>query len=87
MALTIKNPETVSLARELAQRIGMNQTATITFALRQALATIDPAADEGNRAARVDALLHQIWANTSTEATRRARQTMADLYDDRGLPA
>ena len=85
MALTLKNPETVELARELAARLGTNQTAAITWALRRGLAAVQSPIDA--RGQRVERLLTQIWAKGSEQKNSVIGQRMADLYDDRGLPA
>gem|GEM_PF-2676580 len=84
MALTIKNPETVSLAREYALSTGMTQTGAITVALRQALDAADTSL--GRRTERVEAILQRIWAGNTPEKAARIRQNLDDLYDERGLP-
>ena len=85
MALTLKNPETIRLARNLASQTGMTQTAAITTALRQALSASEDQAS--HRAGRVDAMLRQIWATNSPEESRRVHRNMDSLYNESGLPA
>jgi len=85
MALTIKNPETISLAKDLAHRTGMTQTGAVTMALRQVLAETQEQA--GIQADRVKAILEHIWANQSPEEANRIKQNSDKLYDERGLPA
>lgn len=82
MALTIKNPETIGLARALARRSGTTQTGAITMALRQALDAIDT----DGRAARVEAILSHVW-NLGADVAETVRRNTAELYDERGLPA
>jgi antitoxin VapB len=83
MALTIKNPETISLARRLAQQTGTTQTGAITTALQQALMVTSPDA----KRTRVDAILHDIWSRQTPADYSRIEQNLAGLYDERGLPS
>ena len=85
MALTLKNTETVELARELAARVGTNQTAAITWALRQGLAVLETSDDP--RPQQVNRLLTQIWEKNSSVKSAVIDRRMADLYDGLGLPA
>jgi len=83
MALTIKNPETISLARQLADELDMTQTGAITYALRRAIDTTE--ARQKAKAERVDRILHEIWATNTPEKIAAIKQRMDDLYDDQGL--
>ena len=83
MALTIKNPQTISLARDFAGRLGTTQTAAITVALQQALDT----GSVDDRAARVDEILHHVWSSASDGDSERVRRNLTELYDEKGLPA
>ena len=85
MALTIKNPETIDLAQDLARRLNTTQTGAITLALRQALSHEQSA--RAANAARADEILQQIWHTTSPRDAERIRRNLNDLYDERGLPA
>jgi len=83
MALTIKNPETISLARQLADELDMTQTGAITYALRRAIDTTE--ARQAAKAERVDRLLHEIWSSAPPGEAARIQRNMDDLYDDEGL--
>ena len=86
MALTIKNPETIALTRELARKTGQTQTGAITEAVRAALEReSQPSYEE--REARVNAVMQEIWATMTPERKREIHQNMDDLYDEWGLPA
>jgi antitoxin VapB len=85
MALTIKNVETVRLARALAQQTGLTQTGAITFALRRALAESDNA--EAARRRHIEQTLHRIWGESTAAEGERIQSTMDNLYDELGLPA
>ena len=86
MALTIKNPETIALTRELAQKTGRTQTAAITEAVRTALVEASKPT-YAEREARVNAIMEKIWATMTPERKREIDQNMDDLYDEWGLPA
>ena len=49
MGLNIKNPETVQLVRELAERTGRGQTEAVTVAVREALRRLKPDAEAERR--------------------------------------
>ncbi|MCL2803692.1 MAG: type II toxin-antitoxin system VapB family antitoxin [Micrococcales bacterium] len=85
MALTIKNPETIALARALASQTDMTQTGAITLALRQALEAAETA--DSDRAARVEAILQSIWATRSPGEAGRVERNARALFDQNGLPA
>jgi len=84
VALTIKNPETVELARTLARQTGTTQTGAITAALRQALDSTPTRTSQ--RAAQVQEILHQVWARQSSAEAKRIKQNTDNLYNQRGLP-
>jgi antitoxin VapB len=81
MALSIKNPETERLSRELAALTGESVTVAVTVALRARLESLS--AGEGapsERAVRILALGRQI-------ASALDGATVEALYDEAGLPA
>ncbi|MDR1186103.1 MAG: type II toxin-antitoxin system VapB family antitoxin [Bifidobacteriaceae bacterium] len=89
MSLNLKNPETIALVRELADRTGTSQTAAITDAVRRRLddlASADPdSADE--RSARVDQILNEIWNSENwPQWAAQIKANTDDLYDETGLP-
>jgi len=86
MALTIKNPETIALTRELAQKTGRTQTAAITEAVRTALVEASKPT-YAEREARVNAVLQDIWASAPPGEAERIQKNMDELYDEWGLPA
>ena len=86
MALTIKNPETIALTRELAQKTGRTQTAAITEAVRTALVEASKPTYE-EREARVNAVMQDIWASAPPGEADRVKRNMDELYDEWGLPA
>ncbi len=91
MSLNIKNDHVHSLAREAARRTGRTQTSVIETALEQFVAALDVAdgtaeRELGRRRDRTARILAEV-DGLLTDADREAiRQTMDDLYDDRGLP-
>jgi len=85
MALTIKNPETIALTRELARRTGQTQTAALTEAVRQALSVATQESMEAKER-RVNAILQKLWSNQPAGEADRIRQNMEALYDEQGLP-
>jgi hypothetical protein len=85
MALTIKNPETVRLAKALAHQAGMTQTGAITYSLRRCLAELD--SPESARRARVERILESVWRGSSAREAARVATNLDGLYNDQGLPA
>jgi len=83
MALTIKNPETISLARQLADELEMTQTGAITYALRHVIDTSE--AKQKAKSERVDRLLRDIWASAPADEAKRVQANMDTLYDEQGL--
>jgi len=84
MTLNIKNPETVRLARALAERTGTSVTGAITDAVRAQLDRIGSGADE-------DALVARLLAIGRDCADRLDPETRTVdhgdlLYGDDGLP-
>jgi antitoxin VapB len=86
MSLSIKNAETVRLARELAARTGESVTRALTIAVEERLERLAEAGGPG-RAERLERVRF-----ISQDAARRwvEPQRSADhgdlLYDERGLP-
>jgi hypothetical protein len=85
MALTIKNSQTIELAKRLAARTGMTQTGAITHALTRSLAETSASGPAGRRA-KVDRVLQGIWLSAPPDESERIQRAMDGLYDDRGLP-
>lgn len=85
MALSIKNAETESLARQLAAARGQTITEAITTALRASLAAPEPSDDRAGakfeRLRRISADAGPRWP-----ADQRDVDHGDLLYDDRGLP-
>jgi len=83
MALTIKNLETISLARQLAGELEMTQTGAITYALQQTIGA--SGSRRKARAERVDELLCEIWDSAPPDEVQRIQANMDGLYDELGL--
>lgn len=85
MSLNIKNERVHDLARRAARLTGKSQTAAIEEALVRFLDArgTDP---ETARQQRIDVLWTEIALETSDADREATRETMADLYDDAGLP-
>lgn len=89
MSLNIKNPRTVALVRELAERTGTSQTSAIENAVSAQLEGLE--AHEGHRdaearLARARAVLDDVDARLSDADRAAMRAAEHDLYDDAGLP-
>ncbi|MDR1633876.1 MAG: type II toxin-antitoxin system VapB family antitoxin [Bifidobacteriaceae bacterium] len=90
MSLNLKNPETIALVRELAQKTGVGQTAAVTDAVRRRLDSLG--AEEGRRAEgrreRSNAVLRELRAAKDRSAEwARIQANTAELYDEEtGLP-
>lgn len=82
MALSIKNPETERLARELARRTGESITEAITAALRERLSREHAGRRRPDLAQRLTAITDRVAA-LPTFDTRSADEILG--YDDRGL--
>ena len=93
MALTIKNDETETLCRELAQLSGETITTAITVAARERLERLRLVGSEHVRAERILALGRGIAPamrgapGSSAAIGSSATLEIADLYDENGLPA
>lgn len=87
MSLNIKNPQTVSLVRELARRTGLTQTSAVEEAVRARLAQITADAGGDTRRTRVDELLAELDRSMTASQRRRIRGEETELYDENGLPA
>jgi antitoxin VapB len=90
MSLNLKNPGTIALVRELADRTGTSQTAAIAGAVRHRLDALTSADEDaaGERFERAQAILEEAWATKDLQAERaRIQGNVAALYDDQtGLP-
>ncbi len=85
MALSIKNPETERLARELAAATGKSVTAAVTEALERSLReTVDREVEIEGLTARTMAIAKETGALISEEL--KSFDYDAWLYDDNGLP-
>jgi antitoxin VapB len=83
MALSIKNPQTEELARELATRTGESITEAVETAVRSRLASLDRPSMATRGRQRAERLLRQLDALPDLD-TRSADEILG--YDDRGLP-
>ncbi|MDP1025619.1 type II toxin-antitoxin system VapB family antitoxin [Sphingomonas sp. KR1UV-12] len=83
--LNIKDPETVRLARELADKTGRSITETIRGALEQAIAERE--ADVKRRSAAVRALVAEAHRRDPTLKHQNLKEVMDSIYDEDGLPA
>lgn len=82
MSLNIKNPETVRLARELADRTGESVTGAITVALQERLVRLEP--ESGSLAERLLAIGRDCAARLD-DRTRTVDHGEL-LYGPDGLP-
>jgi antitoxin VapB len=87
MSLNIKNPETVALVRELAQRTGLNQTSAVEEAVRAKLAQLTAGEGADVRRIKVNELLIELDRSITAHQRRQIRAEETDLYDENGLPA
>ena len=84
MSLSIKNPETARLVRQLADLTGSTQTGAVEDAVRRRLEEVESGATV--RTARAESILASIRAGL-TDAQRDAlRAADHDLYGPDGLP-
>jgi len=81
MAISIKDSETDSLAREVAGLTGEGITEAIGKALRERLVRLRKESDYEQRKAKINALTARIRENMT-----RPILTDEDLYDENGLP-
>lgn len=87
MTLSIRDPETDRLARELAQRRGEPITRVIKTALQDLAAKPTPAELTADaRMEKVREILARIDAMPVADP-RSAKEIMDELYDENGLPA
>lgn len=87
MAITIKNDETETLCRELAQVSGETITTAITVAARERLERLRLDGSEHDRAERILALGRAIAPAMRGASGSSAVLDISDLYDEHGLPA
>lgn len=86
MTLSIRDPETDRLARDLAKRRGEPITQVVKTALQELAAKPTPAElTKEQRMAKVREILARIDARPVVDG-RSAKEIMDDLYDDVGLP-
>jgi antitoxin VapB len=83
MPLSIKNPETEKLAREIAKETGESLTSAITNALRDRLQRLRGRRDAKSLAQEVDDILHRMDA-LPTFDDRSEDEILG--YDADGLP-
>jgi len=83
MALSIKNPHTEELARELAATTGESLTKAVTVAVQERLARLGQGQRRDLQRRRALELLSAIWELPDLE-TRSAEEILG--YDERGLP-
>lgn len=83
VALNIKNPETVALAKRLADRTGESVTTAVTEALRERLKRVEGLTPEERRrqirevTAVTAPILGEVWSTDKMDDL---------LYDEAGLP-
>ncbi len=83
--LNIKDPETVRLARELAEKSGRSVTETIRHALEKVDADRD--AEIAARVAAIDSIVEEVQRKMTPEMRKvTSKEAMDSIYDD-GLPA
>ncbi len=80
MGMNIKNPEAHELASKLASLYDETLTEAVTVALRERLAR----ATDGDRKARIDRLIDQIYVLMPEGVT--SENATDFLYDEMGLP-
>lgn len=87
MALSIRNPETEALARDVARIMGISITEAITESLRERAKALAPLQKRQNNALqRREAALHRIVAKfgDGIKDQRSAEDIIG--YDEHGLP-
>jgi antitoxin VapB len=85
MTLSIRDPETDRLARELAARTGRPITSVVRDALVAYAATAAPSTYEARQAA-LDDLLAEFDRQPVLDG-RSSKELLDELYDEDGLPA
>lgn len=83
MPLSIRNPQTEKLARELADRTGESLTEAKTVALRERLDSVRRESTRGRARQRAERLLAEFDLLPDLDS-RTFDEILA--YDDRGLP-
>jgi len=83
MPLSIKNPRTEDLARQLAARTGESITEAVTEAVRERLAALRGSGTAGRDRQRVERLLRELDALPVLDS-REPEEILG--YDERGLP-
>jgi antitoxin VapB len=87
MTLSIRDPETDQLARELARRYGKPITEVVKTALQDLAAKPTPAElTKDERMKKVREILARIDAMPIVDG-RSSKEIMDELYDENGLPA
>ena len=84
MGLSIKNPETERLVRELAAQTGETVTRTITVAVQERLEALRQRGQGESRSREIDALVAQI-ADLPVLDSRSPEEILG--YDEQGLPS
>lgn len=85
MTLSIRDPETDRLARDLAKRTGKPITTVVRDALAEYAAKA-PVSTQEVRMRDLEALLAEFDALPRSPDTRTSRELINDLYDENGLP-
>ncbi|MBW0013985.1 type II toxin-antitoxin system VapB family antitoxin [Mycobacterium sp.] len=88
MSLNIKSQRAVALVRELAARIGTNQTAAIEDAVSRRLSELDreETVRAESRRAAAEKTLAELGKFLTDDDKREIRQNEVGLYDEHGLP-
>lgn len=84
MTLSIRNPKTERLARELSERTGKSITAVVDEALSDYAMRTPPTTLE-ERHKRMEQLFEE-WNRLPIRDARSAKEIIDDLYDENGLP-
>jgi antitoxin VapB len=88
MAVTIKNPRTIELVRELALITGQTQVAAVTQAVSRAIEELaEPGEDELTaRRLRLESILEEARAARRPGYVADSKRREAQLYGPDGLP-
>lgn len=86
MALNIKNQRVHDLAREAAALTGTSQTSAIEQALERLIAEHRAEQAKNDKMARFRELNTWLAANVTDEHRAAIDRTMAEMYDEDGLP-
>lgn len=86
MSLNIKNEHVHDLARRAAALSGMSQTAVVEVALEQFIESRSTRGEAPSKRDRVRRLRAWLDATITDEDRAAIDETMAEMYDESGLP-